>query len=90
MEVPRLGVKSELQLPTYTTATPVPDLSQICDLCHSLWQRWILDPLCKAGDRTRILTETTSGLYPAVPQWKLHILIFIVCFWVFGSTLQPP
>ena len=27
MEVPRLGVKSELQLPTYTTATAMPDLS---------------------------------------------------------------
>ena len=27
MEVPRLGVKSELQLPAYTTATATPDLS---------------------------------------------------------------
>ena len=25
MEVPRLGVKSELQLPVYTTTTAVPD-----------------------------------------------------------------
>ena len=35
-EVPRLGVESELQLPTYTTATETPDLSHFCDLCHSL------------------------------------------------------
>ena len=28
VEMPRLGVKSELQLPAYTTATAVPDLSQ--------------------------------------------------------------
>jgi len=33
MEVPRLGVKLELQLPAYTTATATPDPSCICDLC---------------------------------------------------------
>ena len=27
MEVPRLGVESELQLPAYATATAMPDLS---------------------------------------------------------------
>ena len=37
MEVPRLGVKSQLQLPAYTTATATPGSSQICDLYHSLW-----------------------------------------------------
>ena len=33
MEVPRLGVESELQLPAYTTAivTATPDLSLICN-----------------------------------------------------------
>ena len=34
MEIPRLGVESELQLLAYATAAP--DLSGICDLCHSL------------------------------------------------------
>ena len=34
-EVPRLGVKSELQLPAYTTATATPDLSCICELHHT-------------------------------------------------------
>ena len=29
MEVPRLGVESELQLPTYTTATAMQDPSRI-------------------------------------------------------------
>ena len=33
--IPRLGIKSELQLPAYTTATAVRDLSHICDLHHS-------------------------------------------------------
>ena len=32
VEVPRLGVKSELQLPSYTTATAALDPSSICNL----------------------------------------------------------
>ena len=35
MEVPKLGVKSELQLPAYTTVTATLDPSRICDLHHS-------------------------------------------------------
>ena len=31
MEVPRLGVKFELQLPAYTTATAMTDPSYICN-----------------------------------------------------------
>ena len=50
MEVPRLGVHSELQLPTYTTATAMRDLSPICELCHSLQQHQILNPLSEARD----------------------------------------
>ena len=37
MEVPRLGVQSELQLPASATATAMPDPSHICNLHHSLW-----------------------------------------------------
>ena len=40
MEVPRLEVESELQLPAYTTATATGDLSCTCDLHHSSWQHW--------------------------------------------------
>ena len=43
IEVPRLGVKSELQLQAYITATATPDPSHIFDLLHSLQQHWI-DP----------------------------------------------
>ena len=42
MEVPKLGVKSELQLLACATATGTPDLSYIYDLHHSSWQ--MLDP----------------------------------------------
>ena len=61
MEVPRLGVKLELQLPAYTTAAAVLDPSCICDLYHSLWQHWILNPLSESRARTHILTDTISG-----------------------------
>ena len=62
MEVLRLGVESELQLPAYTTTTAMPDPSSICDLCLSLWQGWILDPLSEARDQTHILIDTAKVL----------------------------
>ena len=46
----QLGVESELQLPAYTTATAMQDLSCICDLHHSSQPCQILNPLSKARD----------------------------------------
>ena len=63
MEVPRLGVESELQLPACTTATATWDLSRICDQHHSSEQRQILNPLSEAGDQTRILMGTPQIRY---------------------------
>ena len=60
-EVPRLGVQSELQLLVYTTATVTQNLSPICDLCHSLHQCQILNPLNETRDRTWILMDMMSG-----------------------------
>ena len=57
MDVSRLGVKSELQLPAYTAATATQDLSHIYDLHHSLQQRGILNPLNEARDRTCVLMD---------------------------------
>ena len=45
MEVPRLGVKLGLQLPAYTIATAVLDLSCICSPHRSSQLYWILNPL---------------------------------------------
>ena len=59
MEVPGIGVKSELQLPAYVTVTATPDLSSIYDLHHSLWQCQILNLLSQARDRTLILIDTS-------------------------------
>ena len=64
MEVPRLGVELELQLPAYATATATPDLSCICDLLHSLRQCRILNPLRKIRDQTHILMDSSWILNP--------------------------
>ena len=57
MEVPRLGIKLDMQLPASATASW--DLSHICDLHHSSWQCQIPDPLSKARDQTCILMDTS-------------------------------
>ena len=59
MEVPRLGVESELQLPAYTAAPATRDLSFVCHLHHSSQQRWSLNPLSKARDQTQILMDSS-------------------------------
>ena len=55
MEVPGLGVESVLQLPAYTTAIAMPDLSCLCSLHLSSRQCQILNPLSEAKDQTRNL-----------------------------------
>ena len=64
MAVPRLGGKSDLQLPTYAIATATRDLSRVCDLHHSPWQRWILNPLIGTRGQTHILMDTSQVHYP--------------------------
>ena len=63
MEVPRLEVESELQLPAYTTATRDP--SHVCDLHHSSQQRQILNSLSEARDGTHVLMDLS---------WVLNLL----------------
>ena len=55
MEVPRLVVKLELQLPVCAMGTVTPDPSHICDLHHGLPRHLILKPLSEARDQTHIL-----------------------------------
>ena len=54
------GVELELQLPAHTTVTATPDLSQVCDLYHSSWQSWILNPLSEARDQICVLMVTSQ------------------------------
>ena len=59
MEVPRLGVKLELQPPACTTTTVRRDPIQVCNLHHSSWQCRTLHPLSEARDQTHILMDTS-------------------------------
>ena len=61
MEVPGLGVESELQLLANATATATKDLSHVCDLHthHSSRHYWIPNPLSEPRDRTHILMDTS-------------------------------
>ena len=60
MEVPRLGVKAELQLSAYTTATETQDPNCFCaQYCK------ILNPLIETRDQTHICTDTS---------WFLNLL----------------
>ena len=73
MDIPGLGVESELQLRAYptATATATQDPNRICDLHGSLQQPQTHNPRSEATDRTCILTETVGRL-PAEPQRALQ------------------
>jgi len=65
MEVPRLGVKSELQFPDYATDTAILDPSCFGELYHSSQQCRILNSLSRDRDWTCFLIDTSWVLY----QW---------------------
>ena len=60
MEVPRLGVDLELQLPAYTTARATQNLSQICVLYHSSQQSRTLNPRSRARNQTCVLMDPSQ------------------------------
>ena len=72
MEVPRLGVELELELPAYTTTivTATRDLNQICYLHHSSRQCQILHPLSCPGIKPTSLWMLVR-LITTEPQQKL-------------------
>ena len=86
MEVPRLGVESELQHPAYITATAMQDPSCICDSHHRSWQCWILKPLSQARDRTCILMDTSWVCYlwamTGTPALVLLFLLLYILFYI--------
>ena len=63
MEVPSLGVKSELQLPAHVTATAMQDPSCVCNLYCSSRQHQILNPLSEGRDQTSILMDNIWVCY---------------------------
>ena len=75
MEVPRLGVESEVQLPAWTAATATRDPSLACNLrCHSR-QCQIRNSLSEARDGTHILMDTSRVLHPLSHtfQWQREL-----------------
>ena len=64
IEVPRLGVELELQLPAYTADMAMQDLSCVCSLHHGSLQHRVLNPLREAGDGTHVLMDTSWVLNP--------------------------
>jgi len=91
MEVSRLEVKMELQLPAYTTATATPDLSRICNLHHSSWQHWIINPLMRPGIKPKsswilvgFMTTESQQELPVIDYLKQENLQnenFILCLY---------
>ena len=62
MEVPRIGLGLELQLPAYTTATATLGLGCIRNLHYSSQLR-ILNALSKTRDFTFVLVDTNQVHY---------------------------
>ena len=89
MDIPQLGVESELQLPAHTTATATKDPSHVCNPHHRSQQRWILNPLSEAWDGTHNLMVpswirfccTTAGTSHSLPskssQQRTRFLFFL-------------
>ena len=79
MEVPRLGVESELQLPAYITAKQH-RIRAASVTYTSSQQHWILNLLSKASDQTHIIMDTSWILSPLsqvisfLDQSKLFVL----------------
>ena len=57
------GVELELQLPAYTTATAMQDMSLDCYLHQSSQQQQSLNPMLEARNRTCVLMDTNQVHY---------------------------
>jgi len=75
MEVPRLGVESELQLLAYTTAMATWDPSRVCNPHHSSQWCQIPNLLSEARDQIPILMD--NRFVPAEPRQALLISLFL-------------
>ena len=101
-EVPRLGIRLELQLLAYTTATATPDPIHVCNLHHSSrphssWhqsslQHWILNPVSRARDQTCVLMVTSWVCYNlAKTQTPYFFLLYksdIESPWLLSSHVE--
>ena len=84
MEVPRLGVQSEVQLPDDTTDTATRDPSLICDLhTRAHGQCQIPNPLHEARERTHILMDTSWVCFccatRGAPKNNFNVIFHLYC-----------
>ena len=85
MEVPRLGVESELQLSAYTTATATRDPSCVFDLHHSSWQRRSLTHCARPG-----IEPASSWIlvrFVSVAPQQNSFLFYFIYFFVISNDL---
>ena len=99
MEVPRLGVESELQLPTYATVTATQDLSCICGLHHSSSAK--LDTWPTEGGQglnsnpheyqsdSFLLKHNRKSTRPLLVAFYNHICQMPLCSFPTHNNLQP-
>ena len=81
MEVPRLGVESELHLLAYATATAIHDPRYVCDLHHSSQQHQILYLTCWARPGIKPASSwVLIGFVTTDPQQELLKCISEMCF----------
>ena len=85
MEVPRLGVESELQPLAYTIATAMQDLSRIFNLQHSWWQCWILNLLSEVRNRTHNFMGTSWVRFHCVTTGTPKVDFIIIQFLLIGG-----
>ena len=65
------------------------DPSRVCDLYHSSKQRWILNPLSEARDRTCVLMDA-SQILSAEPWWEFQPFFFFLIprLWLLLTVLD--
>ena len=71
------------------TATVTPDLSLVCNLYCSSWQRWILNPLSEARHRTHNLMVASRICFCCTTTGTLSLFLFKhFCAWFVLKLLQ--
>ena len=81
VEVPRLGIESELQLLAYTTATAMRDLSHVWNLCHRSFAR-SLTHWARPGIEPSASLILVGIVTPLSHIWSSTIHSFEVYNWI--------
>ena len=95
MVVPRLRIKSELQLLAYATVSAMQEPSQVCNLHCNSQQCRVLNPLSMARDQTYILMDTSQLRYcwatvgtPKMCFFISVILLILDSFWYYYNHIN--